>query len=133
MGVVADDQVFADRNSGGTQPVHFFEQARRINDNTVADNRVQPGLNNAGGQQGEFISSAGTDYSMTRIGAAVVPNDEIMLFREQIDDFTFGLVAPLQADDTGAGHSTYLARRAGWRARKARRGAAHRFSLIERI
>src|SRR2546429_427961 len=55
---------------------------------------------------------------MTCIGAAVVANDEIMLFREQIDDFAFGLVAPLQADDTGAGHSTYLARRAGWRARR---------------
>jgi hypothetical protein len=33
-----------------------------------------------------------------------------MLFREKIDDLAFGLVAPLKADDTRAGHANYLSR-----------------------
>ena len=41
---------------------------------------------------------------MAGIGPAVVTDDEVVLFREEIDDFAFGLVAPLQADDTSTGH-----------------------------
>ena len=41
---------------------------------------------------------------MARVGAAVVANDDIMVIGEEIDDLAFGLVAPLEADDTGAGH-----------------------------
>jgi hypothetical protein len=50
---------------------------------------------------------------MAGVGAAVVTYDEVVLVSEEIDDFPLGLVAPLQADDTGAGHGhTYP----GWRA-----------------
>jgi hypothetical protein len=38
---------------------------------------------------------------MTGVGAAVVADDEVVLFGEEIDDLALGLVAPLQADDTG--------------------------------
>ena len=41
---------------------------------------------------------------MARVGTAVEADDEVVLISEEIDDFAFGLVAPLQADDTGAGH-----------------------------
>src|SRR5262249_4120634 len=33
-------------------------------------------------------------------------HDKVMPVCQEVDDFPFGLVAPLQADDTGAGHST---------------------------
>ena len=50
---------------------------------------------------------------MAGVGAAVVADDEIVLVGEQIDDLALGLIAPLQADDTGAGHrGMYLFR--GW-------------------
>ena len=48
---------------------------------------------------------------MPCVGASVEAYDDVMLVGEEIDDFAFGLVAPLQADDTGAGHClTYSGR-----------------------
>ena len=52
------------------------------------------------------------DDGVAGVGAAVVANDEVVLVGEEIDDLALGLVAPLQADDTGAGHSTYPLRTA---------------------
>ena len=43
------------------------------------------------------------DDGVAGVGAAVVADDEVVLVGEQIDDLALGLVAPLQADDTGAG------------------------------
>ena len=62
----------------------------------------------AGGKEREFVGFAVADDGVTGIGAAVVADDQVVLFGEEIDDFAFSLVAPLQADDTGAGHATYL-------------------------
>src|SRR5207244_4161885 len=45
---------------------------------------------------------------MASVGPAVVANHDIVLVSEEIDDLAFGLVAPLQADDTRAGHGGTL-------------------------
>jgi hypothetical protein len=47
---------------------------------------------------------------MTGVGATVIANDQVVLIRQEIDDLALRLVAPLQADDTGAGHPTNLSR-----------------------
>ena len=62
------------------------------------------GLQNAGRQQRELEGLVAVDDGMAGVGAAVVADDEIVLIGEEIDDFALGLVAPLQADDTSAGH-----------------------------
>ena len=58
----------------------------------------------AGGQQRELVGLAAGDDGVAGVGAAVVADDEVVLVGEEIDDLALGLVAPLQADDTGAGH-----------------------------
>ena len=42
---------------------------------------------------------------MPGVGAALVADDDVVLLGEQVDDFAFGLVAPLQSNDTGARHA----------------------------
>jgi hypothetical protein len=41
---------------------------------------------------------------VSRIGAAVEPHDEVVLVGEDVYDFAFGFVAPLQPDDARATH-----------------------------
>jgi hypothetical protein len=42
------------------------------------------------------------------IGAALVANDDIVSIGQQVDDFTFGLISPLQSDDTSTRHENVL-------------------------
>jgi hypothetical protein len=38
---------------------------------------------------------------MAGVGATAVADDDIGAFREEIDDFAFAFIAPLEADDAG--------------------------------
>ena len=42
------------------------------------------------------------DHGVARVGAAVVSDDGGVPGGEDVDDFAFALVAPLEADDRGA-------------------------------
>ena len=44
------------------------------------------------------------DHRVAGVGPAVVADHEVVMLGEKIDDLALGLVAPLQADDTGARH-----------------------------
>src|SRR5207302_1078223 len=56
----------------------------------------------AGRQQGELVRRALADDGVAGVGAAVVADDEVVPVGEEVNDLALGLVAPLQADDTGA-------------------------------
>src|SRR5262249_17140224 len=70
---------------------------------------------NAAGQERELERLPAANDGVAGVGPAVVADHEVVLVGEEIDDFSLGLVAPLKADDTGAGHSCYLPRRAAVR------------------
>jgi hypothetical protein len=44
---------------------------------------------------------------VTSICAALVPNNDIMFFCQNVDKFAFGFIAPLQTDDAGSGHAGF--------------------------
>jgi hypothetical protein len=46
--------------------------------------------------------------SVTRVIAALKSDNNIGVFREEIDDFAFAFVSPLSADDGYVGHSRIL-------------------------
>ena len=85
--------------------VDLFEETRRVDDDAVGDDRADAGVQDAGGQQRELERLAVGDDGVAGVGPAVVADDEVVPLGEQIDDLAFGLVAPLEADDTGAGHA----------------------------
>ena len=111
MGVIADEKILTDGDPGGAKLFHFFQKSRRIDHDSVGDDRAQMRLEHAGRQQRELEGFSILDDGVAGVGASVEANDDVMLVGEEIDDFAFGLVAPLQADDTGAGHClTYSGR-----------------------
>ena len=82
----------------------LFSKPRRVDDHAVADDRFYSGFQNAGRQQGEFERPAAPDDGVAGVRAAVVADDEVVPVAQQVYDFALGFVAPLQADDTRAGH-----------------------------
>src|SRR5262249_46646076 len=106
-----------------------------IDDDAVGDDRLQMRVQHPGREQRELVRLVAAHHRMAGIGAAVVADDEIMLGGEQIDDFPFGLVAPLQADYAGAGHAfLYLVRDGRWWGLEAAKRGASRFGpLLDRL
>ena len=111
VGVVADDEVVrADGDARGLQRADLFEEAHRVDHDAVADDGAHVRRQDAGRQQRQLVGLATLDDCVAGVGAAVVADDDVMVGGEQIDDFPLGLVAPLQADDTGGGHVKRLNR-----------------------
>ena len=102
--VVADHEVRTDGDADRTQLVHFFDESRRVNDDAVTDHRLHVRLQHAGRQQRKGELAVAPNDGVPRVGSAIESHDEIVLIAEQIDDFPLGFVAPLEANDTGAGH-----------------------------
>src|SRR5207245_3848545 len=102
MSVITDDEVVADVDAGFPQVLDFFKKSRRVDDHAVGDHRSNIRPKHAGGEKREFERLAVADDGVAGVGPAVVANDDIVLVGEEIDDLAFGLVAPLQADDTRA-------------------------------
>src|SRR5205085_10727153 len=50
----------------------------------------------------ERVGRALADDGVAGVGAAVVADDEVVAVGEEVNDLALGLVAPLEADDTGA-------------------------------
>ena len=46
------------------------------------------------------------DYRMAGVVAALLANDVIEIARDEIGDFALAFIAPLGADEHGAGHGT---------------------------
>ena len=45
---------------------------------------------------------------MPGVGPALIADDDVVLFGEQVDDLALGLVAPLQSDHASSRHRTAL-------------------------
>ena len=44
------------------------------------------------------------DHRMAGVGPALITDDDVVLFGQQVDDLPFGFIAPLQTDHTSRGH-----------------------------
>ena len=61
-------------------------------------------LQHAGWQQAELIGIATEFDGVPGVVTALIPNDDVMLFRQKINDLAFGFVAPLQSNDRCCRH-----------------------------
>ena len=70
----------------------------------VAMTHVTPGVRMPLGKQRELVDLVADDDGVPGVRAALIADDEIVLTRQQVDDLALGFVAPLQTDNTSAGH-----------------------------
>jgi hypothetical protein len=93
-------------NTFGSERIDFAGQAVRVNDDAVSDYTTGFGPDRAAGQEVQGELRVTDDNGMACVCTAAVSDDEVGLFGENVDDFTFSFVAPLQSHDTGIHQKT---------------------------
>jgi hypothetical protein len=52
----------------------------------------------------QFVDLATGDDRVAGVGSTLVPNHNVIVWSEQVDEFTFGFVTPLQTDYASRWH-----------------------------
>ena len=78
-------------------------------------------MQDAGRKQRQLVGFAVKDDRVAGVVAPLIADDDVMFVGEQIDDFSLGLVSPLQADNRRGRHGQKLRNyfrfvKCGWRA-----------------
>ena len=82
----------------GYESIQFFQQSQRIDDDARGNHRLHMALQDAGREQAEFVGSPVKLHRMPGVVTALIADNDVMTFRQDIDDFSFGFVTPLQTN-----------------------------------
>ena len=85
---------------------HLVEQGLRVDDDAVADDRHDVGIQDAAGHQVQLEGLGADDDGVAGVVAALVAHDVADGLGQKVGRLAFALVAPLQADDHGGGHQS---------------------------
>ena len=99
VSAVADQQVVADRDIAGAELVDFSQQRLGIDDDSWSNHRDDAGPQSTNRKQRQLIGLAVELHRVAGVVASLVAYDNVVLIRQQIDDFPFCFVAPLEPDD----------------------------------
>ena len=102
---VADFQVV--RGDGHALPgdiLHFLPQVFRVNGDAVPEDIHDTLPENAGGQQVQGKFAVLIDNGMAGIAAALIADNDVIVFGQQIDHASLALVTPVDADDYSISH-----------------------------
>ena len=102
---VADFQIV--RGDGYTflgNILHFLPQVFRVNGDTVPEDIHDTLPENAGGQQVQGKFAVLIDNGMAGIAAALIADNDVIVFGQQIDHASLALVTPVDADDYSISH-----------------------------
>ena len=95
-------------NACGFQFADFLHQVRGRHHDAIAEIAGGVRMQHARRNQAQHRLFAVDDQCVAGIVAALKAHDDVGLLRQPVDNLAFSLVAPLGADDHGAGHVTDL-------------------------
>ena len=104
VGPVAELEFAVHADAPRLEAVHFVDHLGGIENHATGDHAGHPVAKNAAGNDREFPGLAVGDDGVPGVCPARVADDDLVLFRQDVDEFALGFVSPLQADDAGAGH-----------------------------
>src|SRR6202034_2271050 len=105
MGVAADHEPAGVHAPGG-QPVDLFEEHPSVDDDTVADDRRDVGVQDAARDELEGEGLAVDDDAVPGVVTTLVAADDVHLACQEVGQLAFALVTPLGPDDHGYGHAS---------------------------
>ena len=79
----------------------FGEEGRGVEHDAIADNALAAGAQHAAGDELQHNLFAVDDDRVAGVVPAGITRDDVELFREDVDDLAFALVAPLGTEDHG--------------------------------
>jgi hypothetical protein len=98
LGAVADGELPAHVDAFRFEGFDLGDQRRRVDDHSVADDRLHAGPQDAGGNQLQNELVAADAHGVAGVMAALKARHHVEAFAEQVDDFAFSFVAPLRAE-----------------------------------
>ncbi len=99
VGVGGEFKIIFDADPLNGEAVDFFEGVEGIDDDAGADDARDVGAEDADGDEVEAVFDVADFDFVAGIGAAVPADGEVEFGGEEIDDFAFAFVTPLEADD----------------------------------
>ena len=99
MCVFADPEPSVEREAFLGERLDLGAEHVRVHDDAVGDDAGGARPDAAAGQQMQRELRIADDDRVARVGAAAVPYDDVAMLGEDIDDFAFAFVAPLQSHD----------------------------------
>ena len=79
--------------------IYFCEQRLRIDDDAVADDARDAGMQDAGRNQTQDELPAVDVHRVAGVVSALIAGDDRKVRREQVDDLAFAFIAPLRAEN----------------------------------
>ena len=109
--------------------VELGDQDGGIDDAAASDGAALAG-DDAGRDLADLVRLVADDDRVAGVRAALVAADEIRVLREQVDDLSLPLVAPLRTDDDGRGHARQSCRS---HASSVARGGGRELATLDRV
>lgn len=103
MGVAADQEL-GRVNASLVQALHLGEQDRRVDDDTVTDDRGTPRRQDSGGEEMQCVLLVAHDDRVAGIVAALVTHHIINGSTEEVGGLPLALVTPLSTEQHKCGH-----------------------------
>src|SRR5262249_11930816 len=100
----AHGEVLADGDAFGLELIHFFDQCSWIHHNTVTDHAGGPSVQNTGWDEMENVGPPFIDDRVPGIGPALIADDDVGIFGQDIDNLAFAFITPLDANDDEITH-----------------------------
>ena len=104
MGVAAHPQPRA-VDAAALEHGDLVQQDLGVDDHTIADERGDVVVQDTTRHELQREGLAVDHQGVAGIVAALIPDDHLHLFGEEVGEFALSLVAPLGADDHGGGHA----------------------------
>ena len=92
---IADLELLRDFDPGGFEILDFGDQRRRVDHQSVADDRLLPGAQDSAGNQLQNEGFVADSDRMAGVMAALIAHHHLEPVRKKIDDLPFSFVSPL--------------------------------------
>ncbi len=108
MGLVADEEASLDLDVERFDHGDFFHQGHRVDDDAVSYDACDMLVKDSGWNKVEDVLFLADDDRVAGIGAPLVAGDDVNLVAQEVDYFSFSLVAPLCPHNNCYRHSDSL-------------------------
>jgi hypothetical protein len=106
VGAIADAKVLPRVNTAALESLQFANEHVGLDHDARRDDVGDAFRQNAGGDVVQFVNFFAAHHRVTSIGTPLISDDHIVTGSEQIDQFSFGFITPLQTDYTRSWHNS---------------------------
>ena len=103
VGAVRDENPAGSDDPAGRELVELAEECLGLEHDAVADDAGNVGVEDPRGNLAQDEVRVADDHGVAGVGAPLIPDDEVGLLSQNVDQLALALVSPLRSDDHHTG------------------------------